>query len=353
MFILSFLIPLIIGLDNYGKYVLYFSIVGFFLGLSETTSFLLQNKVDVEKNEALYLIICLISIFSTFFITIYTNIEYYLILFILLPALIKNWIISNVSFNLNNPTNYFINIYTINLITYIFSIIFFYFCNILNYFLPIFMITFSSISVIIFSLLTKKLNFPKLKIKNIFKYKFFDLHIFLGKSFEDLFLTIGPIFIFKFYGPKNAAIYRIIISIYKLCSKIIPYKYELILLDYKKSKLLIGNMFHIFFALIIFSFIIYIIGIFNITPIYINTILKHPLILGVGPAVGLLVIYPLTVLIKPLIILPTTLLFGIQFLLFTNVNFLLYEYYIIFTFYFLFFTSFLFLSKKLNLKHNI
>lgn len=329
MVIFAIIIPLYIGLEQYGRFSAIFATCGFFIGLIETylTMIFLNGTSQKQSINGVFLL-SLLSIFLIFPISVYflntKDILFPTLIFIFF--LFKNWFTARL-YTLDSPLKYLLLSEAVYLSTYLIVLSIGYILGVKSYLTPIYMLLSSTLfsSIFLYFIFPEKKHFEKktydlISIKDLF-----------GKLYEDLFITVSPLLIMNFFSESSAGLFRIFVTIMKGFSKVFPYRYELIILDFKYQRLNYKFLYKSIFIFIIFGFFLFIFSnsLFKYIPFLKQKNVHSILLCSLGFVITLLNIYPLIYYLEKRISLFLLLCFLSQFFLFNSISFLGYQLYFI------------------------
>lgn len=251
MAVMSFITPFLIGFENYGKYASIFGVPGFFCGMLETYIILTLIDKKITQNNffnLLLLIVVISGIISMITLPVVGIRETFLSLLIFFSLTLKSFILS-VNYHENKSTSHLVNSeILIGLVYFIFLGLAFQ-SNYNSWELPIWMIVSASFLSGLYLLWHRPIRI--LKSKFSININLINKNL-LGRLYEDIIFTLGPLYIFHIFSPVDAGYFRFNISIVKGFSKLFPYKYELVIVDFKRGEL---NQKLLDLGLIIFSLI--------------------------------------------------------------------------------------------------
>ena len=297
MVVLAFLIPILIGVEEYGKYAAMYAIPGFFQGMIETFVMLMLMKSILNKPflKVFFsiVVVAIVMIFTISFFLFQLK-EVFLILTLFCCLIFRATLISGVYNNTEVSINKIIIGELLTLLTYVLIIFACYFFYIRSYLLPLFTVcggaVFSGIYFLRFLRIGTKDNIEKIKTKEV-------VRSLLARTYEDSLLTLTPILIINVFNAKIAGEFRIITSIIKGMLKLFPYKYELIVRYVKEGSFRIESLIKFSIIFIFFGILLY--GGVNLFSVLFELNFSHWLfyliILG-GVIVTLLVVYPISVI---------------------------------------------------------
>jgi hypothetical protein len=244
---MSFIMPLIIGIEEYGRYASYFSIPGFFLGLTELLGFTSGvKKENLMPSFHSYLTICLLSIVGTSVTALFLNMSFIYLFLLLIPSLVKNWIYGVLAQIDSDIVEFMLKVEIFFLFSSVLSVLCIFFLGVDDFRLPILVYFFGQSIVILFL-------YPRyfsLKILHSFRLGRISLNVFLRRSYEDFYITLSPLLISVNYGNHIAGSFRLNISLMKALSKSVPLRYELFLRDIETQ---VSKQKYVFFFLILLS----------------------------------------------------------------------------------------------------
>ena len=338
---MSFVMPLIIGIEEYGRYASYFSIPGFFMGLTELLGFTSGSKKEnLMSSFHSYLTVCLISIVGTSVISLFLNMSLIYLILLLIPSLVKNWIYGVLAQIDLDIVEFMFKVETYFLFSSITSVLCIFLLGVDDFRLPI-LVYFAGQATVILVLYPRYFS---LNLLHSYKLGRISLSVFLRRSYEDFFITLYPLFISMNYGNHIAGSFRLNISLMKALSKLVPLRYELFVrdIDYQFSK---RKYFFFFVILLSLS------GLFFLSNDLILYLSNLPfdkyLFWIIAPAILLLVVSPVLTAYYPQLTFWNTITFLLSAVFMSFLDYKLFT--IIYTFiaFFLLFVHYYYLSQKI------